>query len=91
MANQPATTRGSGAGSIVTIASMAAHRASKDQYTSDYCMSKGAVLSLTKQLGVELANKHIRINAISPGYSLIIRLTHTFPSTYAATGTSRRT
>lgn len=57
----------SGAGSIVMIASVAAHRASKDQYTSDYCMSKGAVLSLTKQLGVELADQRIRVNAISPG------------------------
>lgn len=69
MARQPVISERSGAGAIVTIASMAAHRASKDQYTSDYCMSKGAVLSLTKQLGVELANRRIRVNAISPGYA----------------------
>lgn len=54
-------------GSIVMIASIAAHQASKDQFTSDYCMSKGAVLSLTKQLGVELAEQHIRVNCLSPG------------------------
>jgi len=55
------------AGSIVMIASMAAHRASKDQFTSDYCMSKGGVLALTKQLGVELAHHRVRVNCISPG------------------------
>ncbi|CAG7936045.1 unnamed protein product [Penicillium olsonii] len=55
-------------GSIVMIASIAAHQASKDQFTSDYCMSKGAVVSLTKQLGVELAQDHVRVNCISPGY-----------------------
>ncbi|CAG8938050.1 unnamed protein product [Penicillium salamii] len=55
-------------GSVVLIASIAAHQASKDQFTSDYCMSKGAVLSLTKQLGVELAEQHVRVNCLSPGY-----------------------
>ncbi|KAE8143810.1 hypothetical protein BDV38DRAFT_276880 [Aspergillus pseudotamarii] len=55
-------------GSIIMIASIAAHQASKDQFTSDYCMSKGAVLSLTKQLGVELAEHHVRVNCLSPGY-----------------------
>jgi sorbose reductase len=54
-------------GSMALIASVAAHRASKDQFTSDYCMSKGGVLSLTRQLGVELAEKKIRVNCISPG------------------------
>ena len=72
MARQPVMNERGGAGSIVTIASMAAHRASKNQYTSDYCMSKGAVLSLTKQLGVELANRRIRVNVISPGYASTI-------------------
>lgn len=56
------------AGTIVTIASIAAHQASKDQFTSDYCMSKGAVWALTKQLGVELARERVRINTLSPGY-----------------------
>lgn len=54
-------------GSMVLIASIAAHRASRDQFTSDYCMSKGGVLSLTRQLGVELADRQIRVNCISPG------------------------
>ncbi|CAM1510979.1 Fc.00g084920.m01.CDS01 [Cosmosporella sp. VM-42] len=55
-------------GSIVMIASIAAHVASKGQNTSDYCASKGAVVSLAKALGVELAGKAIRVNSISPGY-----------------------
>ncbi|KEQ78274.1 putative NADP-dependent mannitol dehydrogenase [Aureobasidium namibiae CBS 147.97] len=38
-----------------------------DQFTSDYCMSKGGVLALTKQLGVELAHHRVRVNCISPG------------------------
>lgn len=54
-------------GSIVMIASVAAYVASKGQNTSDYCASKGAVLSLAKALGVELAMKGIRVNSISPG------------------------
>ncbi|KAL0935105.1 short-chain dehydrogenase reductase sdr [Colletotrichum truncatum] len=68
MVKQPLRSPGAGAGSIMTIASISAHQASRGQYTSDYCMSKGAVLSLTKQLGVELAEYGIRINSLSPGY-----------------------
>jgi NAD(P)-dependent dehydrogenase (short-subunit alcohol dehydrogenase family) len=56
-----------GKGSIVLIASIAAYVASKGQTTSDYCSSKGAVVSLAKALGVELAAKKIRVNSISPG------------------------
>ncbi|KAI0436240.1 short chain dehydrogenase [Xylaria telfairii] len=55
-------------GSIVMIASMAAGVASKGQRISDYCASKGAVVSLARALGVELAAKGIRVNSISPGY-----------------------
>lgn len=54
-------------GSIVMIASMAACVASKGLDTSDYCASKGAVVSLARALGVELAGKGIRVNSISPG------------------------
>ncbi|KAJ9625199.1 hypothetical protein H2204_010586 [Knufia peltigerae] len=56
------------AGSVVMIASIAAHQASKLQYTSDYCASKGAVLALCRQLSVELATAGVRVNCISPGY-----------------------
>ena len=67
MTQQPRREGSDSAGSIVLIASIAAHQASKDQFTSDYRMSKGAVLSLTKQLGVEMASHGIRVNPLSPG------------------------
>ncbi|KAK4556237.1 hypothetical protein LTR86_006934 [Recurvomyces mirabilis] len=67
MLKQPKLTPTSNAGSIVFIASIAAHTASLGQYTSDYCSSKGAVLSLSRQLSVELARPGIRVNCISPG------------------------
>lgn len=54
-------------GSILMIASIAAYQASKMQFLSDYCASKGAVVSLTRELGVELAEAGIRVNSISPG------------------------
>ncbi|KAF7586256.1 hypothetical protein BBP40_009193 [Aspergillus hancockii] len=68
MVKQPLRSPDASVGSIVAIASIAAHQASKGQCTSDYCMSKGAVLLLTKQLGVELAEHGIRVNCLSPGY-----------------------
>ena len=55
-------------GSIVMIGSIAAHRASIDQYLSDYCASKGAVVALARELAVELSDRGIRTNVISPGY-----------------------
>ncbi|KAI1102684.1 short chain dehydrogenase, partial [Jackrogersella minutella] len=68
MAKQEPTDFNPRGGSIVFIASIAAHVASKGQNTSDYCSSKGAVVALAKALGVELAGKGIRVNSISPGY-----------------------
>ncbi|KAL4939431.1 hypothetical protein BDV06DRAFT_231060 [Aspergillus oleicola] len=50
--------------SIVMIRSVAAHRASVGQFASDYCSSKGAVLSLTKELEVKIAEQKIRANCI---------------------------
>lgn len=67
MARQERLPSSSGSGSIVLIASIAAHQSSQNQYLSDYCSSKGAVLSLAKELGVELADMGIRVNCISPG------------------------
>ncbi|CAJ0552448.1 Ff.00g064270.m01.CDS01 [Fusarium sp. VM40] len=70
MSKQEPTDFNQRGGSIVLIASIAAHVASKGQTTSDYCASKGAVVSLAKALGVELAAMGIRVNSISPGYML---------------------
>lgn len=57
-------------GSIVMIGSIAAHRASIGQYLSDYCASKGAVVSLAKEIAVELSAFGVRANVISPGFVL---------------------
>jgi NAD(P)-dependent dehydrogenase (short-subunit alcohol dehydrogenase family) len=65
-------------GSIVFIASIAAYVASKGQTTSDYCASKGAVLSLAKALGVELAMSGIRVNSISPGSVGVLTMSFTY-------------
>ncbi len=55
-------------GAIVTIASIGAHAAIPEQTNSVYCASKGAILSFTKSLSVELAQQGIRVNSISPGF-----------------------
>jgi NAD(P)-dependent dehydrogenase (short-subunit alcohol dehydrogenase family) len=57
-------------GSIVTIASIGAHKGIAGQANSVYCASKGAVLAFTKSLAVEVAPSNIRVNSISPGYFL---------------------
>ncbi len=54
-----------GGGRIVNIASVAGmfpHRG-----LGVYCVSKAAVLMLTRALGMELAKENIRVNAIAPG------------------------
>ncbi|PVH71347.1 putative NADP-dependent mannitol dehydrogenase [Cadophora sp. DSE1049] len=43
-------------------------RQTSTQYLSDYCTSKGAVLSMARELGVELADRNVLVNSISPGY-----------------------
>ena len=50
--------------SIVNIASLAGHRGSRAH--AHYAAAKGAVLSFSRSLAVELAPK-IRVNAVSPG------------------------
>jgi NAD(P)-dependent dehydrogenase (short-subunit alcohol dehydrogenase family) len=51
--------------SIVFIASVASMTGQAGR--SLYCMSKGALVSLTRALAIELAPKAIRVNCISPG------------------------
>ncbi|KAK9427099.1 hypothetical protein V1505DRAFT_381331 [Lipomyces doorenjongii] len=70
MVKQEPTEANPRGGSILMIASIAAYQASKMQYLSDYCASKGAILSLVRELGVELAERGIRVNSISPGYMM---------------------
>jgi 3-oxoacyl-[acyl-carrier protein] reductase len=54
-----------GGGSIVTIGSAAALAIMAGQPA--YCAAKGAVITLTKALAVELAEDLIRVNCICPG------------------------
>jgi NAD(P)-dependent dehydrogenase (short-subunit alcohol dehydrogenase family) len=55
-------------GSIITIASLAAHRGWP--LASVYAASKHGVAGLTKTLAAEWADRGVRVNAISPGFFL---------------------
>lgn len=52
-------------GSIVLVASTAGQRG--EAFHADYAATKGAIISLTKSLAVELAPK-IRVNCVAPGW-----------------------
>src|SRR6266481_2596728 len=56
------------AGKICNVASTAAHIGLRD--AAAYCASKGAVLALTRQAGVQYAADNIQINSVSPGTTL---------------------
>jgi 3-oxoacyl-[acyl-carrier protein] reductase len=53
-------------GAVVTISSTAGQRG--EPFHSAYAASKGAVISLTKSLAVELAPHNIRVNCVAPGW-----------------------
>jgi NAD(P)-dependent dehydrogenase (short-subunit alcohol dehydrogenase family) len=58
-----------GGGSIVNIASMSAHVVNHPQRQGIYNAAKAAVLHYTRSLAVEWADRGIRVNSISPGYT----------------------
>jgi len=53
------------AGNIINISSIAGHKSTLS--LTPYCISKAAVLSMTKCMAKELAPQGIRVNSISPG------------------------
>jgi NAD(P)-dependent dehydrogenase (short-subunit alcohol dehydrogenase family) len=57
-----------GRGKICNVASTAAHIGLRD--AAIYCASKGAVLALTRQAGVQYAADNIQINSVSPGTTM---------------------
>jgi 3-oxoacyl-[acyl-carrier protein] reductase len=58
--------KGEPRGHIVLISSTAGQRG--EAYHSDYAVTKGALISLTKSLSSELAPKGIRVNCVAPGW-----------------------
>jgi 3-oxoacyl-[acyl-carrier protein] reductase len=53
-------------GCIVMVSSTAAQRG--EAFHADYAASKGAMISLTKSLAVELAARDVRVNCVAPGW-----------------------
>ena len=55
-------------GSIVNVASMLGHVGATPVKQAHYCASKGAVVNLTRELGLQWARKGVRVNALRPGW-----------------------
>jgi NAD(P)-dependent dehydrogenase (short-subunit alcohol dehydrogenase family) len=76
-------------GAVVLIASMASESGDLREPAAHYAASKGAIVSMTRQLAVEWAELGVRVNAVSPGVirTPMLRLTDDpeATSTYLAT------
>lgn len=59
----------SGGGSIINIASMSGVIVNRGLEQAHYNCSKAGVIHLSKSLAMEWAEKNIRVNTISPGYT----------------------
>ncbi|MEO5899308.1 MAG: SDR family oxidoreductase [Ilumatobacteraceae bacterium] len=57
-----------GGGSIINIASMLGHVGATPVKQAHYCASKGAVINLTRELGLQWARKGVRVNSLCPGW-----------------------
>ena len=57
-------------GSIVFVASIATYMASSAQQISCYTASKAAIKGLVKPVAMELSRYGIRVNSLSPGYTM---------------------
>ena len=67
-----------GGGSIINISSISAWRCAPDESEPvvAYNASKGAVVSLTRDMAVKLADDNIRVNGIAPGPFLTDMMNH---------------
>lgn len=59
-----------GRGSIINIASMSGTIVNRGLFQAHYNSSKAAVIHMSKSMAMEWVGKGIRVNAISPGYTL---------------------
>ena len=57
-----------GSGVVVNIASILGLGASTPIKQANYTASKGAVINLTREMGVQWARKNVRVNALCPGW-----------------------
>src|ERR671931_2487381 len=73
-------------GAIVNIASVLGFGVSKG--TIAYSVAKAGVIQLTRTLGLELAFKGIRVNAIAPGW-IVTELNHDYLTSEAGTAIKR--
>lgn len=75
---------GRGGGSVINVASFVALLGAATSQIA-YTASKGAVLSMTRELAVEFARRGVRVNAICPGpveTPLLMRLFESDPAAY---------
>ena len=75
-----------GHGRVVNIASTAARKGFK--YTAAYCTSKHALLGMTRALAVEVVQKGVTVNAVSPGWTDTDMFTESVDRVAKATGRS---